>query len=213
MGTGHSQKGFFIVAILLVGVALIASYFNAGAEGNVVIKRPDAFQYFSPSDEDSRNQQGPLFQSCESLSRECNDHNHYSLHNGDRGDDEETAIANAIKLCEKEVEEYEKLRDKCLVGLSKSLLACNIRPDCNVVDEKNLDTLNKNACHVFMCRYFTTFREVQTECTYIYKNGKRVEPGECETDDGEYDEYPVDDGWYCSTTDGGYNYGFTCIPE
>ncbi|GEM_PF-5804869 len=52
-----SQKGFFITLVFLLSVSLLASYFDTGVAGNVVVKRPQEFLTMPASNQQFNAQQ------------------------------------------------------------------------------------------------------------------------------------------------------------
>ncbi len=108
-----SQKGFLLVVVLLVGVAIIASYFNSGVEGNLVIRRPMGATSQTPSSLGSSTSVSELSQMCATQSKLC-DQDHYSFYSFNNG---ESFFVKA-----KTMEEAEKKCGELIVKKGKPIL-------------------------------------------------------------------------------------------
>lgn len=225
MGNEHSnQRGFFLAIVVLVGVALLASYFNAGAEGNVVARRSvstlqnaqaqqsNALLPSSSLDEldTPQNAQGNV-DICQRYSHWCTAQRAYSR---GAGKTEKEAQDTALADCKTKVLAAQQKIKECLAELASKMLSCLSDSQCEVDSPDKNDDLNPARCQILSCAHIAPADDPNqfTECRYEYQGGYRIEPGLCRiVSPRSESNYPYSSpGWYCTAADGSAYYGFSC---
>ncbi|GEM_PF-6679324 len=222
MGNEHSnQRGFFLAVVVLVGVALLASYFNAGAEGNVVVRRPvstlqnvqaQQSNVLLPSlslDELDTPQNAQGSTGCDAYSHVCT---HEGILGGTgAGKTEKEAQNAALADCKTKVLAAKEEINKCLAELAKKMLTCVSDPYCEVGRILNVDTLSPQACYIRSCmnRVLVDDSKEIIICEYTYNSdGTRIEPGKCSRHKVIID-IPLSN-WRCGASDGYAHYTLQC---